>query len=164
MNPILALRTVVGWTQRRLAVAAGTSQPTIAAYESGSKSPTWRTISSIAEGAGLACYAFVGSPMTREEARSMALHGAIVTELRRDPTRVADLGRANIARMRHANPNAAPLLDEWAHILAMPLNDGASRILDPSNHGRELRQLTPFAGVLDARQRAEVYRSFRHAA
>ncbi len=164
MTPILVVRTVAGWTQRRLATAAGTSQPTIAAYESGSKSPTWRTISSIADGAGLACYPFVGSPMTREEARSIALHRAIVAELRRDPARVTDLARANIARMLHANPNAAPLLDEWAHILAMPENDVASRALDPSNHGRELRQLSPFAGVLDGRQRAEVYRSFRSAA
>lgn len=164
MNPIVVLRAVAGWTQRRLASAAGTSQPTIAAYESGAKSPTWRTISSIAEGAGLACYPFVGPPMTREEARSIALHRAMVTELRRDPARVADLARANIARMRQANPNAAPLLDEWTHILAMPLNDVASRTLDPSNHGRELRQVTPFAGVLDGRQRAEVYRSFRSAA
>ncbi len=164
MNPIVAVRTVVGWTQARLAAASGTSQPTIAAYESGTKSPTWRTVSAVADGAGLACYPFVGSPMNREEARSLALHAAIARRLHDDPISVLRLAHANVVRMRDANPNASRLLDEWAHMLDMPVSDIASRMLDPGHHGRVLRQVSPFAGVLAAHQRAEVYRSFRGAA
>ena len=35
---------------------------------------------------------------------------------------------------------------------------------DPGERGRDLRQVTPFAGVLDPRRRADVYRSFQAAA
>jgi hypothetical protein len=33
-------------------------------------------------------------------------------------------------------------------------------LADPTPHARELRHVTPFAGVLTARERAEVYRTF----
>jgi hypothetical protein len=33
-------------------------------------------------------------------------------------------------------------------------------LLDPRPRARELRQVTPFAGVLSARERARAYRSF----
>lgn len=158
------IRAVTGWTQTRLAGEAGTSQPTIAAYESGTKSPTWRTVQAVAEAAGLACYPFVGAPMSREERRSLALHQAIVKELFREPERVVRVARGNVDRMLEANPHAAALLEEWRRILDMPLAQVASRMLDPGEHGRELRQVSPFAGVLDARQRAAVYRAFRDAA
>jgi DNA-binding XRE family transcriptional regulator len=164
VNPIKVIRVVAGETQARLARAAGTSQPTIAAYESETKSPTWRTVRSIAEAAGLACYPSVGPPMSREEARSVALHQEIAGVLGSDPERVLRLARMNVARMRAANPNAAILLDEWNRILDIPVQFVVSRMLDPSEHGRELRQVSPFAGVLDARQRAAVYRAFRDAA
>ena len=164
MNPVEAIRAVTGWTQARLALAGATSQPTIASYESETKSPTWRTVQAVAMGAGLACYPFVGSPMTREEARSLALHRAIVSALHASPERVRSLAADNLVVMRRTNPNAAPLLDEWAHILDMSDQEIASRALDPSEHGRELRQVSPFAGVLNAAQRAAVYRAFRAAA
>ena len=88
MEPVRLIRLVAGWTQRRLAQAAGTSQPTIAAYERGSKSPTWRTISKIAGAAGLACYPSVSPPLTRDQARSLALHEAIAIELMAHPDTV----------------------------------------------------------------------------
>ena len=59
------------------------------------------------------------------------------------------------------NPNASPLLDEWERILEGTVNHIVARMLDPSEHGRDLRQVTPFAGVLKPAQRAAVYRSFR---
>jgi len=42
-----------GLTQRELALRAGTSQPTIAAYESGRKEPSLATLKRIVRGAGL---------------------------------------------------------------------------------------------------------------
>ena len=59
---------------------------------------------------------------------------------------------------------AEELLAEWDRILQLPPILVASRMLDPSEHGRDLRQVTPFAGILDARTRAAVYRTFRTAA
>ena len=164
VEPVPLIRLVAGWTQRRLADAAGTSQPTIAAYERGSKSPTWRTISKIAGAADLACYPSVGLPLTRDQARSLALHEAIAAELIARPEAVIGKARRNLVAMRGSNPRAARLLDEWESVLRQPPQRIASRMVDPGEHGRDLRQVTPFAGVLDQRRRAAVYREFRAAA
>ncbi|MGH9011983.1 MAG: helix-turn-helix domain-containing protein [Acidimicrobiia bacterium] len=164
MNPIRILRAVVGLSQAQLAAAAGTSQPTIASYESGAKSPTWRTIVRAAERVGVACYPWVGPAMTRDQRRSLALHLAIAAELAARPESVLETARRNIAVMRAAVPGAGHLLDEWNRILRLPTGLVASRMLDPSDHGRDLRQVTPFAGILDARSRGAVYRAFRSAA
>ncbi|MEQ8716684.1 MAG: helix-turn-helix transcriptional regulator [Acidimicrobiales bacterium] len=164
MNPIVAIRSVSRWTQARLAAAAGTSQPTIAAYEAGTKSPTWRTVEAVAEAAGLACYPAVGTPMTREELQSHALHFAIAAKLSADPDAVIRRCRRNIARMRDVNPHAARLLDEWDRILDRPVREIVARMLDPGEHARELRHVSPFAGLLSARERAAVLRSARDAA
>ena len=164
MDPVSLIRLVAGWTQRRLAQAAGTSQPTIAAYEGGSKSPTWRTISTIAGAAGLACYPSVGVALTRDQARSLALHRAIVAELMAHPDAVIATARTNLVTMRRSNPGASSLLDEWESILRQPPQRIASQLLDPGEHGRDLRQVTPFAGVLDQGRRLAVYRAFGAAA
>ena len=164
MNPIAVIRAVAGWTQSRLASRAGTSQPTIAAYEAGAKSPAWRTIERVARAADLACYPWAGPPLTREQERSLALHHAIAAELMADYRTVTSRAADNIARMRAANPGAAMLVEEWERILHRPASQIVSTMLDPSEHGRELRQVTPFAGVLTPGRRAKVYAAFRRAA
>lgn len=164
MNPVMLIRAATGWSQRALADRAGTSQPTIAAYESGGKSPTWRTIERIAGAANLAVYPCVGRPMTRDQFRSIALHQAIARQLVDQPEAVVAKARQNLKVMGRSNPNARPLLEEWNAILGSSTTEIVSQMLDPSEHGRDLRQVTPFAGVLTARQRAVVYRAFRQAA
>lgn len=161
MNLVQTIRAVAGMTQTELAEAAGTSQPTIAAYESGARSPTWRTIERIAGSVGLACYPTVNTAFTRDQARSMALHLAISRELRDRQREVIDIAHHNIKRMLASNPHAFFLLEEWQRILAGTTNQIVSRMLDPSEHGRDLRQVTPFAGVLSPAKRAAVYKSFR---
>lgn len=49
---IRQVRSRAGLTQAQLALAAGTSQPTLAAYESGAKSPSVRTLDRIVRAAG----------------------------------------------------------------------------------------------------------------
>jgi len=164
MLPVTVIRTIAGGTQAELAAMAGTSQPTIAAYERGSKSPAWSTITRIAQRAGLASHVFVGMEHTRDQARSLVLHAAIARALLREPERVIDKALANVTRMRAANPGASPLLTEWGHILELSPTRIAVRLLDPSDHGCDLRQVTPFAGVLTAAERSAAYQSFRQAA
>lgn len=71
--------------------------------------------------------------------------------------------KVNFERMRRLHPHAGYLLDEWERILEQPLDVVADALTDARPHYRELRQVTPFAGVLDQEQRAEVYRQFRRA-
>lgn len=115
MNPIRALRAVVGSSQAQLAALAETSQPAIASYESGVKSPTWKTIARAAGAAGVACYPWVGPAMTRDQRRSLALHVVIAGELATRPDEVLQTARRNVAVMRAAGPGAGDLLAEWEH-------------------------------------------------
>ena len=163
MEPVRVIRAAVGLTQRDLADAAGTSQPTVAAYESGAKSPTWRTVERIASSVSLACYPTVGTALTRDQERSLYLHAAIAKEVRARGTEAIEIARRNILRMRSVNPHASPLLDEWERILQGTADQIVACMLDPGDHGRDLRQVSPFAGVLTAAQRVAVYRSFRKA-
>jgi transcriptional regulator with XRE-family HTH domain len=77
MSAIRTLRRASGLTQAALAQAGHTSQPTIAAYEAGRKSPTLVTVYRLARSAGLEATVIFHPPMTREERRSLALHSAI---------------------------------------------------------------------------------------
>lgn len=162
MNLVRKLREVAGLTQHELAVAAGTSQPTIAAYESGRKSPTWRTLERLAVAVGSEANVRFFPPLTREDRRSLWLHSAIAERVRAEPDLVLAGARSSLERMRSLHPDAG-LLDEWKSLLRCPLPALLSVFADPSPWARELRHVTPFSGVLSARERANVYRAFAQA-
>ena len=163
MNPIRTLRGVAGLSQAELARRAATSQPTVAAYEAGRKSPTWRTLVRVTEAAGHHAHLEFVPALTREDRRSLALHAAIAAHLRANPDAVLARARRNIARMHALHEGARPLLDEWTVLLRRPLDALLPVLRDPSPWARELRHVTPFAGVLSARERAQVYRAFFEA-
>ncbi len=100
------------------------------------------------------------SALTREEQRSLLLHAAIAKRLREEPEQTLARVRANLSRMQHKNPGAVGLLREWTVFLDRPLEALAAVLTDPSEWARELRHVTPFAGVLSARERTMVYRDF----
>lgn len=160
MTTIRTLRSLAQVTQTELARAAGTSQPTVAAYESGSKSPTLSTVERLASSVGKEAVVIFVTPLTREDRRSLAIHQAIALKLRRDPTTVLRIARANLSRLVEQHLHAARLLNEWDNILARPVESIIEATLDPSEHARELRHVTPFAGVLSEAERTTVYRRF----
>lgn len=161
MNPIRLLREIAGLTQQALADAAGTSQPTVAAYEGGTKSPTLDTVRRLTASAGLEAWVEFHPPMTREERRSLALHRAIAARVRADPDQLLARARRTLERMSAAAPGSPPLLREWSVILDRPLPAILAVLTDPDPWARELRHVTPFAGVLTAAERAGLYRDFR---
>lgn len=160
MNAILDLRRRAGLTQAELARLAGTSQPTIAAYESGTKSPTLTTLSRIARAAGLEAVVTFPPAMTREDRRSLALHRAIADRLTADPTTTLNHARRNLTLMRDRNPRADNLLAEWDNILSRPVDAIVNTMLDANQSARDLRKVTPFAGVLGPKERTLIYRQF----
>jgi transcriptional regulator with XRE-family HTH domain len=160
MNAVKELRDRCALTQRELADLAQTSQPTIAAYEAGTKSPNLRTLERMARAVGLeARFEFV-PPLTREDRRSLALHRAVAKFLEEQPESTVERARRNLERMALNNPGAQEILSKWRRILAGPVAEIIEVLLDPRPSARELRHVTPFAGVLSARERAEVYRRF----
>jgi transcriptional regulator with XRE-family HTH domain len=163
MEPIRALRDRAAMTQQALARAAGTSQPTNAAYEAGRKSPTVQTLQRLASAAGLSAVVAYTTPLTREDRRSLELHRAIARRLAADPVAVLAQARRNLARMRARRGEVTQLLAEWNVILDRPVAAIVETLTDPREWARELRQVTPFAGVLSAGERAAVYRAFSRA-
>ena len=160
MNPVSALRARVALTQEGLARAASTSQPTIAAYEAGRKSPTMRTVERLASVLGLEVEVSYFTPLTREDRRSLAVHRAVARALAGDPERVLAQARRTLKQMRTQSSGASQLLREWDVLLDRPVEALLPVLSDPSPWARELRHVTPFAGVLSVSERAEVYRQF----
>jgi transcriptional regulator with XRE-family HTH domain len=160
MNPVQSIRRRASLTQHELARAAGTSQPTIASYEAERKSPTLRTLHRLADASGVFVDVRVLSALTREEQRSLVLHAAIAERVREQPESTLAHARINLARMRERQPGAIRLLREWRVVLDRPLEALLSVLTDPSEWARELRHVTPFGGVLSARERSAVYRDF----
>jgi transcriptional regulator with XRE-family HTH domain len=160
MTTVRDLRALTEVTQTELARAAGTSQPTVAAYESGSKSPTLTTLERLATSVGKEAVVVFVAPLIREDRRSLLLHAAIAKQLRHDPESTLQIAGTNLDRMSEQHPDASRLLDEWATILARSVESIIETMLDPSLHARDLRQVTPFAGVLTATERTAVYTRF----
>ncbi len=163
MNDIRRLRSRTGLTQAALALAAGTSQPTIAAYEAGRKSPTLDTVQRLAQSVGLEATVEYHSPFTREERRSLFLHRAISRHLEENPESVLRRARATLELMTDRHPSAGQLLREWHVLLSRSVPELSSVLVALSPWARELRHVTPFAGVLSAGERAEIYLAFSEA-
>ncbi len=161
MNIIRRLRDRGEATQAELAAAAGTSQPTVSAYEAGRTSPTLETVERLAASIGLEMTVDFHPRLTREERRSLRLHEAIVRKLQRDPEAVLEKAHGVLRLMRERHPHAHALTDEWEGLLERPLAELARRMTDRDPRARELRHATPFAGVLSGQERSEVYRAFR---
>lgn len=160
MNTVLALRELVGMTQVALARAGGTSQPAIAAYEANRKSPTIGTLRRLARGVGLEAAVGYFPPLTREDRRSLGLHRAIAKRLRATPDAVLAQARHCLANMMARQEELSLPLREWSVLLDRPVEALLPLLTDPDPWARELRHVTPFAGVLTAAERAEVYREF----
>jgi len=160
VNWIRTLRAQAALTQAGMAQAGGTSQPTVAAYEAGRKSPTLNTVQRLARALGLDASVTYHPPLTREDRRSLELHRVIAARLRDDPEAVLARARRNLARMGARADASSQPLREWSVLLDRPVPALLPLLTDPDPWARELRHVTPFAGVLSATERAEVYRAF----
>ncbi len=161
MNLIRLLRSQAGVTQQALAIKAGTSQPTIALYESGSKSPTITTVQKLAASLGFEFVAGYTLKLTREDQRSLAYHHAIAEKIKQDPVSSLERAKQTLKKMMVQNPFARELLIVWQQWLKLPLDDLIQKILDPAPLARELRQVSPFAGLLSPKERVCVLKQFR---
>lgn len=148
-------------TQQAFADKVGTSQSTVAAYESGAKSPTLKTLARFAAAYGLELDIDFTAMMTREDRRSLMFHVAIAEVLDRDPRGVLAKAKDNLVKLRELHPHARDLLDRWHRWLALPVEDLKGLMLGTSASAREMRHVSPFAGLLEPRERARLLARFR---
>lgn len=161
MNPVCLLRSYANVTQQALAVGAGTSQPTIALYESGAKSPTVATLRRLASSLGLELVVAYVPRLTREDSRSLAYHRALAVVLRRNSVSAIKRAKRVLKRMSEGHPGAKPLFNRWRSWLDLPTEELISRMLDPGMTAREMRQVTPFSGLLEPKDRVQILKQFR---
>jgi excisionase family DNA binding protein len=100
--------------------------------------------------------------LTRDQFKALWLHRAVAGKLVADPDAVLSKARENLDRLRRVHPEgmAARWLACWQAIL----DQGAEAVLEtlssPAPDAVELRQSSPFAGVLPETERRAVLSSF----
>lgn len=102
--------------------------------------------------------------LTREEERSLWLHRALLSPLLTEPDTVVSAARENLRRwsgMHRRDGMAGWYFTKWQRVL----NDGLDAVMhvltSPSEDAREMRQNSPFAGILPEATRVAVLRSFK---
>jgi len=95
----------------------------------------------------------------RIDRRSLELHRAIAAKLRQCPERIA-IALDNLSRWSADLPRSQPYWDAWREILARPLEEVLTLLEEDSERMTALRQATPFAGVLEPKERWAVYSRF----
>ncbi|MEO6117033.1 MAG: helix-turn-helix domain-containing protein [Pseudolysinimonas sp.] len=102
------------------------------------------------------------SRTTRDQRRSLWLSFAIAGELVRDPDLVIRAGRAGLDRLGR-DRRTSKWVTEWRHLLDGPPDEVLLALTSNSLRSRELRQNSPFAGVLSEGDREQILRSFSTA-
>jgi hypothetical protein len=96
---------------------------------------------------------------------SLELGRRTAARLRQQPD-LLQLAHDNLARWSKQNANAPALLrcyEEWENILRLPLEEICAVLAAEGDEGQRLRQNSPFAGILSAREVWEIKQNFRHA-
>ncbi len=95
------------------------------------------------------------------DARSLAMHCKIAQKISNDPS-LLDKAKANLERWSAKSKDPQPrYLREWEQILKRPWPEIAELITSMSEDATRLRSSSPFAGVLTARERDQIYAAFR---
>jgi hypothetical protein len=97
------------------------------------------------------------------DARSLALHRLVAEKVRRDPA-LLERARETLRRwLVDVDPRSRPYLEEWQRALSAGLDAALELATEDSERAATLRQCSPFAGVLDNRERFTFLRAWREA-
>jgi excisionase family DNA binding protein len=105
----------------------------------------------------------LGNRLTREEEKSLRLHQALLTPMLAEPDAVISKARDNLGRwqsMHRSDAMTARYFEKWRQVLDSGLDAIVDAVISPSPEARELRQNSPFAGVLPDETRRQVIRAF----
>ena len=104
--------------------------------------------------------------LTRDQERSLWLHRAVLSELVENPEDVLARVRGNLQRLRSQHPGrgmTAGWLGQWQEVLDAGVDAVADVLTSRGPAALELRQNSPFAGVISEAVRSRVLASFvRH--
>lgn len=91
----------------------------------------------------------------REERFPYELHVMVGIRLHEEPERLRKVARTNIEKMRGTSraPIAEGWLDRWEELLHLSDDELERAMLADDEEGRDLRQISPFAGALSSQDR-----------
>ena len=95
--------------------------------------------------------------LTRGEMKALALHTAVAERLRHEPSLVS-LARERVRWLRRRNPAGSGYYNDWERLLDGPLPPLLDMMVSRSERACALRQESPFADLVDQRERARIYR------
>jgi hypothetical protein len=83
----------------------------------------------------------------------------VIATLAADPEPVLACARKNLRVMRRANEDGAAegWFGEWERLLPGPLAGVIDALVSHGQHVRDLRQVTPFAGVISDEERRAMF-------
>ncbi len=92
--------------------------------------------------------------------RSLALHRAVAAKLRREPGLVLTAQQRVVDRQADGSlhPTWAA---RWASLLALPVAELARALEADTPEMADVRQSSPFAGILTARERWQIWREVK---
>lgn len=99
----------------------------------------------------------------RPEQFSIRLHEAIAAKLRDDQAPTIAIARKNIARWReiHKGTGVIYYLNRWQNLLQGPLDEFLAFMVSSFQEARDMRQCSPFAGLLSPRERWGIMNNFQ---
>jgi transcriptional regulator with XRE-family HTH domain len=161
-------RTRLGLSQRAAARACGIPQSMLSRLEAGETQPSVTTLQRVLDGLGAELHLELRAPgggeARREKQCSLWLNRLVVGELTRDPDRVIAIARDNIDRWRTVHAGRSSILspmDRWSEILDEGVEAIVATLTGLSEEAEDMRQNSPFAGVLTPEHREQALVSFR---
>jgi hypothetical protein len=103
----------------------------------------------------------VSTPLTREAERSLWLNRVVAVRVAEDPERAIAIAHQNLDRMEAVQTGMNPWLGAWRSVLDAGVDVILGVLTSRDPEAAELRQNSPFAGVLGYRERERVLESFR---
>ena len=91
------------------------------------------------------------------EERSLLLHRAVAEALPLEPA-IVERAKMRVQQWLESGPTARPYALEWQRVLEGDLPRIQAALIDQTERGRALRQTSPFAGALPARERWRLLR------
>ena len=105
--------------------------------------------------------ALVDRAQTRDDRQSLWLHVAVAGRLARDPRAALEKARANLRTMQAAHGVRSPWVQRWERLLDAGPEAVIRALVADTPESVELRQNSPFAGVLTDRERRLAMDAFR---
>jgi hypothetical protein len=105
------------------------------------------------------------SQLTSDQRRNLMLGRAVAEAVEKDPERALTIARVNLMELYSTQPRgrAKRHMADWSVLLDSPLPGIVEALTSTSQQACELREYSPFFGVLHQHQRLALLASFRES-